>query len=116
MIRNVYLVTKAVDSTRPVIDVSGFYHVETDIYDVHDYEQYKDVFYERYGKMNPGDPCWEDEEHGKRQKYDGKTPLFMSEFREEPSGQQEQNISLSRIPAGQNGRIRNPKMRYVTAA
>lgn len=30
--------------------------------------------------MNPGDPCWEDEEHGKRQKYDGKTPLFMSEF------------------------------------
>ena len=80
VIRNVYLVTKAVDSTRPVIDVSGFYHVETDIYDVHDYEQYKDVFYERYGKMNPGDPCWEDEEHGKRQKYDGKTPLFMSEF------------------------------------
>ncbi len=80
VIRNVYLMTKAVDITRPVIDVSGFYHVETDIYDVHDYEQYKDVFYERYGKMNPGDPCWEDEEHGKRQKYDGKTPLFMSEF------------------------------------
>ena len=35
---NVYLVTKALDPTRPVIDTSGNFHVLTDIFDVHDYE------------------------------------------------------------------------------
>ena len=35
----VYHATKKADPTRPCIDTSGNYHVETDIFDVHDYEQ-----------------------------------------------------------------------------
>ena len=35
----VYRATKTADPTRPCIDTSGNYHVETDIFDVHDYEQ-----------------------------------------------------------------------------
>ena len=35
----VYHVTKALDPYRPVIDASGGVHYETDMYDIHDYEQ-----------------------------------------------------------------------------
>ncbi|EFH82124.1 glycoside hydrolase family 2 protein [Ktedonobacter racemifer] len=39
--RAMFLATKAMDSTRPVLDTSGYSHrvPETDIYDSHDYEQ-----------------------------------------------------------------------------
>ncbi len=39
VIRGVYRASKALDRTRPVIDTSGYQHVETDIYDVHNYDQ-----------------------------------------------------------------------------
>ena len=39
LLRMIYRATKAVDWTRPVIDTSGYVHVETDIYDCHNYEQ-----------------------------------------------------------------------------
>ena len=39
LLRMIYRATKAVDSPRPVIDTSGYVHVETDIYDCHNYEQ-----------------------------------------------------------------------------
>lgn len=78
VIRSLYHVTKTLDPTRPVIDTSGFYHVETDIYDLHDYEQYPEVFQERYGSLEPGQECY-DEKEG-RQHYDGRQPLFMSEY------------------------------------
>lgn len=35
----IYQLTRQLDPYRPVIDASGFTHVITDIYDVHDYEQ-----------------------------------------------------------------------------
>ena len=35
----VYRMTKLYDTTRPCIDTSGNFHVITDIYDLHDYEQ-----------------------------------------------------------------------------
>jgi len=38
-IRKTYALTKALDPTRPVHDASGWTHVETDVYSVHDYEQ-----------------------------------------------------------------------------
>ena len=38
-VRAIYRLTKALDPTRPVIDTSGYQHVETDVYDVHSYEQ-----------------------------------------------------------------------------
>jgi len=39
VIRGIYLATKAADTTRPVVDTSGGYHVNTDIFDIHDYCQ-----------------------------------------------------------------------------
>jgi beta-galactosidase/beta-glucuronidase len=39
VLRMTYRATKAIDLTRPVIDTSGYVHVETDIYDCHNYEQ-----------------------------------------------------------------------------
>jgi len=39
LVRNIYHITKKFDPTRPVIDTSGYVHVETDIYDCHNYKQ-----------------------------------------------------------------------------
>ena len=39
LLRNIYRLTKQLDLTRPVLDASGYFHVETDVYDCHDYEQ-----------------------------------------------------------------------------
>jgi len=54
VLRNVYRVTKASDRTRPVIDTSGYVHVETDIYDVHDYQQKPEVFEGTYAAFAAG--------------------------------------------------------------
>ena len=75
ILRCVYRMTKALDKTRPVIDTSGNYHVETDIYDVHDYEQQPEAFRSLYG---PGtEPIFDRLQ--KRQKYMGQ-PVFVSEY------------------------------------
>ena len=74
----VYQATKAADPTRPCIDTSGNYHVVTDVYDVHDYEQDPAKFaehfadYNEFGTMSNG--------IGKRQHYSGKEPFFVSEY------------------------------------
>lgn len=78
VIRQIYLVTKALDPSRPVIDVSGFYHVQTDIYDLHDYEQVPQVFSDHFTQMQVGDRLYDEKDS--RQHYDWKTPLFMSEY------------------------------------
>ena len=74
----VVLATKQVDSTRPVIDTSGFFHSSiTDIYDEHDYTQEVEVFKKNYD--NPKDglyPIF----HNKVNLYDGKKPFFISEY------------------------------------
>ena len=44
----IYRTTKTIDPTRPVIDTSGWIHVETDIFDVHDYDQNPESFRKRY--------------------------------------------------------------------
>lgn len=75
VLKIVYLATKAFDNTRPCIDTSGNYHVMTDIYDVHDYEQDAAVFESRYGR--PYDDLYEP--HPLRQKKNG-APFFVSEF------------------------------------
>ncbi|MBE5787767.1 MAG: beta-galactosidase [Clostridiales bacterium] len=70
-----YRATKAMDETRPVIDVSGGLHVETDIFDTHDYEQKPEIYQKRYA---PGEKLYdrlEGQEH-----YDGKAPMFVSEY------------------------------------
>lgn len=54
ILRMVYQVTKAIDKTRPVIDTSGNFHVATDIFDVHDYEQDPVRFRENYKDVKDG--------------------------------------------------------------
>jgi beta-galactosidase/beta-glucuronidase len=54
VLRAVYRATKAADATRPVIDTSGYQHVETDIYDVHDYQQDVAAFTARYAPFAQG--------------------------------------------------------------
>lgn len=85
-IRLVYDVTKSLDPTRPCIDTSGNYHVKTDIYDVHDYEQKPDVFRMHYDKLmtdgtlfdTAGTHC-DREGHLFQCGYHGE-PTFVSEY------------------------------------
>ncbi len=53
-VKELYRRTKALDKTRPCIDVSWNYHVETDIYDVHDYTQDVAEFKEKFGDFSHG--------------------------------------------------------------
>ena len=48
VLRQIYRLTKQLDPTRPVIDTSGWVHVESDIYDVHDYQQDPTLFAQSY--------------------------------------------------------------------
>ncbi len=83
VLRMAYLATKSVDPTRPCIDTSGNYHVQTDIYDVHDYEQDQNVFKANYDVFANGGELWDQVNHrglGVRQTYDGKLPVFISEY------------------------------------
>lgn len=86
VLETVYRVTKAMDPTRPCIDTSGNYHVVTDIYDVHDYEQDVDIFRKRYDRL-PGEGVLEETPYiykcsGRdlRQSWDGRAPVFVSEY------------------------------------
>ncbi|MDQ0345066.1 beta-galactosidase/beta-glucuronidase [Lederbergia wuyishanensis] len=77
VLRIVYTVTKQVDPTRPVIDTSGNFHVQTDIYDVHDYDQNPETFAARYEPMKQGGEVFTT--FSDRQQYGGQ-PYFVSEY------------------------------------
>ncbi len=77
VLRITYLATKALDPTRPVIDTSGGFHVVTDIYDVHDYEQEPEVFRARYAPLAAGGEAYDP--FPNRQQYEGQ-PYFVSEY------------------------------------
>ncbi|MCM3339999.1 hypothetical protein M3650_15495 [Paenibacillus sp. MER TA 81-3] len=64
-------------TSRPVIDTSGNYHVVTDIFDVHDYDQNPDTFREKYEPMKHGGPAFVT--FPERQAYEGQ-PYFVSEY------------------------------------
>ena len=51
ILKTVYQTTKALDPTRPCIDTSGNYHVVTDIFDLHDYDQNPENFRARYDRF-----------------------------------------------------------------
>lgn len=75
-----YRATKAADPTRPCIDTSGGFHVETDIFDTHDYEQSGEIYEARY---QPGAELYDQfavGHHRGQQQYDGKLPMFVSEY------------------------------------
>ena len=74
----IYRVTKQLDETRPCIDTSGNFHVETDIFDVHDYEQKVEIFKGNYDRLMTEGVLFE--HFPDRQEYDGKKPAFVSEY------------------------------------
>ncbi|MGQ9514767.1 MAG: glycoside hydrolase family 2 TIM barrel-domain containing protein, partial [Thermoproteota archaeon] len=80
-LKRIYRLTKSLDPTRPVIDTSGYIHVETDIYDIHDYEQNPSIFrshYEIFGKTGSKHDLWvnfQDE----NAEYSGQ-PVMISEY------------------------------------
>ncbi len=80
ILETVYRETKLWDATRPCIDTSGNYHVVTDIYDVHDYDQNPETFAARYAQFKGIE---EPEPYQKkaigRQTYNGE-PFFVSEY------------------------------------
>ncbi|AIQ73223.1 beta-galactosidase [Paenibacillus odorifer] len=73
----VYDVTKRMDPTRPVIDTSGNFHVATDIFDLHDYDQNPQTFRDRYEPMKHGGQVFNT--FPDRQTYEGQ-PYFISEY------------------------------------
>ena len=73
----IYDVTKAIDTTRPCIDTSGNYHVKTDIFCVHDYEQDPAIFKANYDRLMTEGVLVD--RFSKRQTYKGE-PTFVSEY------------------------------------
>ncbi|MGW1347465.1 glycoside hydrolase family 2 protein [Kribbella sp. NPDC002412] len=82
--RAMFLATKAADTTRPVLDASGYSHrvPETDVWDSHNYEQDPEKFAEQMAGLADGKP------YGNVRGHDGKPisqpyagqPYFCSEF------------------------------------
>lgn len=83
IIPDVYKITKQLDNTRPVIDVSGFFHTsETDIVDAHIYEENPDVLKSMLtepGLTSEPDDTKCPEQDWKKIFKKGK-PLFISEY------------------------------------
>ena len=80
--RGMFLATKAMDGTRPVLDTSGYSHrvPESDIYDSHDYEQQQDAFAANHAGLAIGQPFL-NKENGKDVSIPWRgQPFFISEF------------------------------------
>lgn len=78
VLATVYRTTKALDLTRPVIDTSGNFHVITDIYDIHYYEQDPAVFAAVFEPLRQGgEPL---NHYPDRQTYHDGEPCFVSEY------------------------------------
>lgn len=78
LLSNVYKMTKLYDTTRPCIDTSGSYHVLTDIYDLHDYEQDPEIFAASYQTFSQGGELKDTHPH--RQTPIKGVPVFISEY------------------------------------
>lgn len=79
MIAAVYSETKRLDPTRPVIDTSGAFHVVTDIYDQHDYDQNPETLRNSYSGYNGKADSFR-LFFAEKQKYIPDLPFFLSEF------------------------------------
>jgi beta-galactosidase/beta-glucuronidase len=55
-IADLYDQTRNLDPTRPVNDASGYTHIKTDIFTIHDYDQDAERYYERYSTLDPATP------------------------------------------------------------
>jgi beta-galactosidase/beta-glucuronidase len=77
VINGVYRATKAVDPTRPVIDTSGYVHVQTDVDDSHSYEQDPGQFAARLRPFAEGGAPPHRSEHDAPHRGQ---PYFVSEY------------------------------------
>lgn len=77
---HLYRVTKAVDPTRPCIGASGGYHRETDVFDVHTYEQNPHALAALFCPDGTVYPQKADPLVSARQSYDPDKCLMVSEF------------------------------------
>lgn len=80
--RGMYLATKAADSTRPVLDTSGYAHrvPEADVYDCHDYTQDPETFASHHNRVAEGAPYYNGRDGDIWSiPYRGQ-PFFVSEF------------------------------------
>ena len=80
-LNEIYDLTKRLDPTRPVVDASGYTHVRTDIWELHDYDQDPESFEARYAVFAE-DPKTEtlarnDADH--EPEYQGQ-PVMVSEY------------------------------------
>lgn len=76
--RTMYNTTRAIDPMRPIIDTSGYVHVVTDIYDVHNYDQNPETFAKAYEWLTTGEGTLY-QNFPRDEKYEGQ-PYFVSEF------------------------------------
>lgn len=79
LMRAVYDETKRLDPTRPVIDASGGFHVVTDIYDQHDYDQNPESFKKAYSSYDGTEESFK-LVFRENQIYTPDLPFFLSEF------------------------------------
>ena len=80
-INMIFEVTRAIDPTRPIVTNSGSYPCKSDVHDVHDYEQDPEKFREYYSHIGEGViKCQLYRGQPKRQWYDPKKPVFVSEY------------------------------------
>jgi len=79
--RGMFLATKAMDQTRPVLDTSGYSHrvPETDVYDCHDYTQDPGEFAEQQAGLAEGKPFVNGRDGSMSLPWTGQ-PFFVSEF------------------------------------
>jgi hypothetical protein len=80
--RGMFLATKAMDQTRPVLDTSGYAHRvrEADVYDSHDYDQNPATFKARHAGLASGQPYLNlSQNRDQSVPYRGQ-PYFVSEF------------------------------------
>ncbi len=74
LLETIYRVVKSQDNTRPVIDTSGNFHVITDTFDIHWYEQNPEAFRKGFEENNGVFVNFTD-----RQSYNN-TPYWVSEY------------------------------------
>jgi hypothetical protein len=80
--RGLYLATKAMDPTRPVLDASGYSHrvPNADVYDCHDYEQNLEDFAAHHAGLAAGKPYYNGPQDPPWSIPYAGGPFFVSEF------------------------------------
>ena len=76
MLTDAYSTTKNIDPTRPVNDASGYFHVKTDLFTSHNYEQNPDTLKKR---LNPTNGTLVYSNNKKQAPYEGQ-PYILDEY------------------------------------